>query len=82
MEKPGKGVTTSLNLRTKGSNKKQKSRFSITEITNQDFRKFSKKFNNSYYVGYKSKQVHTETTEDYFLLIIYITELMKNKWRV
>ena len=32
---PGKGLTTYLSLRTKISNKKQKSRFSITNINNQ-----------------------------------------------
>ena len=31
---PVKGLTTSLDLRTNSTNKKQKKRFSITEITN------------------------------------------------
>ena len=43
--------------------------FAITDITNQDFRKFIRKFNNATYIGYKSKQVHNEPTEDYFFLI-------------
>ena len=42
----GKGVTTSLDLRTKSPNKKKKSWIAITDITNQYFRKFIKKFNN------------------------------------
>ena len=37
---PGKGVTNSLSHRTKRSNNKQKARFAITDITNQDFQKF------------------------------------------
>ena len=60
---PSKGLTTYLALRTKGSNKKQNPRFSITEITKEDFRKFRKKFNNSPYLCYKSKQVHNEPNE-------------------
>ena len=46
MEITGKGLTASLALRNKTSNKKQKERFSMTEITKQDFRKFLKKFGN------------------------------------
>ena len=55
MGRPGKGMTTYLDLRTKMSKNKQKSRFDITKITNLDFRKVLKKFDNSPYVGYKSK---------------------------
>ena len=51
----GKGLTTSLDLRTKGSNKKYKARFSITDINNKDFRKLIKKFINSPYLGNKFK---------------------------
>ena len=43
---PGKVLTTSLILRTKSSNKKQKERSVITGITNQDFGKLLKNFNN------------------------------------
>ena len=57
---PVQGLTTSLDLRTKISNKKQKERFSITDIPNQDFRKLLKRFKNSSYLGYKSKQVDNE----------------------
>ena len=60
----GKGVTTYLALSNKKSNNKQKARFYITAITNQDFRKFLKKFDNSPYLGYKSKQFHNEPTKD------------------
>ena len=66
---PGEGLTNSLALSTKRPNKKENSRFAITEITKQDFRKFLKKFDNSPYLGYKSKQVHNESTEAYFFLI-------------
>ena len=38
--------------------------FAITDITNQDFRKLLKKFNDSPYLGYKSKQVNDEPTKD------------------
>ena len=62
MGRPGKGPTTSANLSNKRSNKKQKARFSMTVITNQDFKKFLKKFKNSPYLGYKIKQVHNEPT--------------------
>ena len=48
---PGKGLTTYLDLSTKGSNKKQNSRFYITEITNKDFRNFLENFKNSPYLG-------------------------------
>ena len=63
------------------SNKKQKARFSVTDITNQYFRNFLKKFKNSPYLGYKSKKVHDEPTEAYFLLIKPITRLMKSERR-
>ena len=59
MEITGKGLTASLALRNKTSNKKQKERFSMTEITKQDFRFLFNKFENIPYIGYKSKQVHT-----------------------
>ena len=50
-----KGMTTSMYLITKRSNNKQKETFAITDITNQDFRKFLIFFKNSTYLGYKSK---------------------------
>ena len=77
MGRTGKGLTTSLALRPKRLNKKQKARFAITNITNQDFRKLLKKFKNSPYLGYKTKQFQNEPTESYFFLIKYITKLMK-----
>ena len=61
------------------SNKKQNSRFAITEITNQDFSKFLNKFKNSPYLVYKSKQVYNEPTEAWLFLIKQITKLMKIK---
>ena len=51
MGRPGKKLNTSLDISTKRSNKKQKAKFAITDITNQDFRKLLKKFNNSPYLG-------------------------------
>ena len=74
---PGKELTASIALRTKNSNKKQKSSFNITDIINQEFRKFLNKFNNSPDIGWKSKQVHKKPTEAYFFLITHITSLMK-----
>ena len=53
----GKGLTNSLDITTTILNKKQKERFSITDINKQNFRNFLNKFDNSYYLGYKSKQV-------------------------
>ena len=41
---PGDGLNISLDFRTKMSNKKQNSRFAITEITNQEFSKLITKF--------------------------------------
>ena len=55
---PGKGLTNSLDLITKRSNKKQKARFDINEINNQDFRKLLRNFKNPTYLGYKSRQVN------------------------
>ena len=63
---PSKGLNTSIYIMTKRSTNKQKARFAITDITNQDFRKLLKKFKDSPYLGYKSKQVHNGITEDYF----------------
>ena len=78
MDIPGKGMTNFLALRTKISNKKQKAGFDITDISNQDFRKFLKRFNNSPYICYKSKQVHNEPIKSYLFLIKKITKLMKS----
>ena len=78
MEIPGKGMNTSLALRTKRWNKKQKSRFVIIGNNNQYFRKLLKKFNNSPYLGYKNKQVHNEPTEAYPFLIKHISKLIKS----
>ena len=52
---PGKDLTTSLTLRTKIPNKKQKARISITDITNHYFRDFLRDFNDSLYLGYRNK---------------------------
>ena len=51
--RPGKMMTTSLALKTKIPNKKQKARFPITDITKQVFRKFHQGFNNPPYICYK-----------------------------
>ena len=77
--RPGKWLTSSLDLRTKSSNKKKKARFSITNIIIQDFSKFLKKIKNSPYLGYKSKQAHNAPTEAHFFLINQITKLTKAK---
>ena len=58
-------------------NKKQNTRIAITGITNQDIGKLINNFDNSPYTGYKSKQVHSEPTEAYFLLVKPITKLVK-----
>ena len=63
MGRLGKGVVISLTLGTKIPNKKQKERTSINGITNQNFRKLIKDFNNWPYLGYKNKQVHNKPPE-------------------
>ena len=73
----GTGTTTSMYISTKSSNKKQKTRLYITDITKQDFRKLLKKFKNSPYIVYKIKQVYNEPAEAYFFLIKNITKIMK-----
>ena len=82
MGRPGKGLTTSLDISTKIPNKKQKARFYIPDITKQDIRTLIKKFDNSPYIGYKLKQVHNIKTEDYFFLIKQSTKPIKIKRRV
>ena len=66
---PGKILTNFLDLWTKRSNKKQKARFSIIEITNQYFSNFLNKFNNPPHLGYTGKQVCNEPTKAYLCLI-------------
>ena len=78
-ETPCKELTTSLALINRNLNNKQRSRFAISEITNQDFRKLLRKFNNSPYLCCKIKQFYNETTEAYFFLIKNITKPMKTK---
>ena len=82
MLRPDKVITTSVALSTKSSNNKQKASFAITDISNQDFRKFLKKFKNEPYIGYKIKQVHNEPTESYFFLIKRISKLLKGERHV
>ena len=76
MVRPGKELTTYLDLRTKSPNKKQNSRFAITDTADQDFRKFLKRFKNPTYIGNKIKKFHNEPTEACFFLIKYITNIM------
>ena len=59
----GKGMKTSMDLRTKTSNKKQKAKFAITDNTNQELRKLINMFNNFPFLGYKSKQFHDKPVE-------------------
>ena len=66
-----------MTIRTNIPNKKKNSEIEITCITNQEFRKLLKQFNNLPYLGYKSKQDHNETTEDQLLLINLIYKLIK-----
>ena len=49
-----KGLATSLTLKTKYPNKKQKARTAITYITNQYFRNLLREFNNLPYPDYKN----------------------------
>ena len=73
---PGDGLNISLDIRTNMSNKKQNSRFAITDTADQDFRKFLKRFKNPTYIGNKIKKFHNEPTEACFFLIKYITNIM------
>ena len=79
MRRPWKGLTTSLNLRTKRPNNKQNLKTAITDIANQYFRKLLRKFTNSPYLGCKKKQVCNEQTEASLLLIKHISKLIKSK---
>ena len=67
---PGNVLTSYMETR-------KKAMFSMTYITTQDFGNLLKKFYNSPYSGYKSKQVHNEPTEDYLFLIKHISMLIK-----
>ena len=82
MVRPGYRLTKYLDIRTKSSNKKQKARFDITDITNKDFSQLLKQFKNSPYIGYKSKQVHNEPTKSCFFQIKHITKLTKSNRHV
>ena len=79
---PGKGVTISLALRIKRSNKKQKSGFAITGINNQGFNNLFKKSKNSLDLGYKSKQANNEPTYSCFFLIKHINKISKRQKHV
>ena len=74
---PGKTLIASLDLRNKGPNKKQKARFFMTDITNQDFSKLLKNFKNSPYLGHNSKP-----TEAYLFLIKQIFDKIKSNSNV
>ena len=57
-----RGMNESIMLMTKNPNNKQKTRFAITDITNQDFRKLLKEIKNSPYLGLNNKHVNNEPT--------------------
>ena len=82
MVRTGKGLTTSLSLRTKIPNKNKKSRFAITDITKQYFSKFLNNFDRSHYLDYNIKQVNNKQTEACFFLIKNINKEIKSKWNV
>ena len=77
MVRPGKGITKSLDIRTKSSNKKQKARFFMTGITKEYISNLLRKFKNSLYLGCKIKQFHNKPNEAYLFLIKEIDKLMK-----
>ena len=62
MEILAMGMTVSIMLLTKSPNNKQKARFAITDITNQDFRKLLKEIKNSPYLGLNNKHVNNKPT--------------------
>ena len=72
----GKGVVTSLDLRTKIPNRKQKEKFPLLTLTTL------KKFKNSPYLDNKQKQVYNEPTEAYLFLIINIDKQIKSKMKI
>ena len=78
MRIPGKGMTTSMDLKTKSPNNKQKERFVITEITKNYFNKLLRNFYKSPYLCYKIKQFHNKPTEACLFLIKHITKLIKS----
>ena len=82
MGRSGRVLTSFLEIRTKNPNNKQKARFAITDITNQNFSKLFNKFKNSTYQCYKNKQVHNEPNHSYLFLIKHISELIKRKTHV
>ena len=69
MVKTGKETTNYLYIKTKIANKKQRAKFSITDITKQVFRKFLKKFDKLPYIGYNRKRFHNELDEACFFII-------------
>ena len=82
MGRPSKGPNKYLDLRTKNPNKKKNTRFSIPEITYQNFRNLLKKFKISPDLGYNIKELHNEPNEAYLFLIKQITELIKTEGHV
>ena len=44
MKITGMGITASMYISTKSPNNEQRSRFTINDINNQDYRKFLKRF--------------------------------------
>ena len=79
MGRSGKGLTDSLDLSAKRTNKKQKARITITDITNQDFSNLLKEFRNFPYLVYKKKHICNGPTEAYFFLIKQVSKLIKRK---
>ena len=63
MGRPGKGLTSYLDLRIKIPSNKQKEIFSTTSITNQDLKNLLKNLKKQLYLCYNSKHVHNEPTE-------------------
>ena len=79
----GKGVTTSLTLRTtRSSNNKNEAILSIADILLQCFMELLEEFRYLSYLNYRNKQFKNELTEAYLFLVGKIYHLYKNNNKV
>ena len=73
--RPGKGLITSLGLKTVGRpNKNKKSRYTITNVSLKDNSKIIKEFEKLPYKGYMRKRPKHEPDDSYFYLAIQIAK--------
>ena len=79
----GRGLTTSLNIRSRRMSKnKQKARNTNICVAIQTFVEILEEFKDVYYTGYSRKKAKNQPTKSYYFLVKQISKLLKSNKQV